>query len=111
MTIEVIELIVVPKNRDVGPLEKTIWRFAGFEPGRPIYFHTRRGGRTYTKRIGMAKSPCGTLRKRLRGLPAWPRKNVDFGTYRVAVDTRRRYAPAKGRYAQYTFSILVFRKA
>ena len=40
----------------------TVWRFAGFEPGRPIYGHYRFKGRTLRNyRFGLASGPCGTL--------------------------------------------------
>ena len=67
----------------------------------------RRKGTTHTQRAGVAKSPCGTLSKRLRRLPAWPSSKIGFGTYKIAIDNRKKYAKTDGTYPQYTAKITI----
>lgn len=106
---KVVDFRVKPKDPSGKPTGKTRWRFSGFTPGRPIYVHVRRKGRTYTQRAGVAASPCGTLSKRLRRLPAWPARKIRFGTYKIAIDSRKRYKRTDGSYPQYTAKITIYK--
>jgi hypothetical protein len=70
------------------PTGVTRWRFAGFQPGRPIYGHYRRDGRTMRNyRFGVAKGPCGTLSVRARRVPATSRP----GHWTLQLDQRSSY--------------------
>jgi hypothetical protein len=78
------------------PRTRTWWRFAGFEPGRPIFGHFRTGGRTVrTFRFGVPHDACGVLSVRAPRLPvASPRP----GVWRLKLDqeaTYRRKAPGR----------------
>ncbi len=106
-TFKVVNFLVDPKDPNGKPTGKTKWGFSGFEPGKAIYFHVTRKGKTYTEKVGTAKSPCGTLTKRLRRLPAVPGKKIAYGTYKVAVDSRKKYAKANGAYNQYTATVTI----
>ncbi len=75
-----------------SPRSKRTWKFSGFmqRPGKPIYGHFRRGGRTYANyRFGVPKTSCGTLKKRAPGIPA---KKVRTGRWLVQVDYKRKYS-------------------
>lgn len=64
------------------------WRFAGFQPGQPIYGHYRYKGRTIRNyRFGTATGPCGTLSVMARRLPAKSRP----GKWTVQFDQRKTY--------------------
>lgn len=108
-TFQVVNFLVDPKNPNGKPTKSTTWRFSGFEPGKAIYFHVTRKGRTYTQRVGKSKSPCGTLTKRLHKLPAVPASKIAYGKYKIAVDNKKKYAKANGRYNQYTASITIYK--
>ncbi len=68
-----------------------------------------RKGRTHTQRAGVASSPCGTLSKRLNRLPAWPKRKIAYGKYKIAIDNRKRYAKTDGSYPQYTARITIYK--
>jgi hypothetical protein len=104
---KVVDFLVRPNDPSGDPTKKTLWHFSGFTPGRRVYVHVRRKGKTYTQRAGVAKSPCGTLKKRLRRLPAWPKRKIAYGTYKIAIDSRKKYAPTDNSYPQYTASITI----
>lgn len=108
-TFKVVNFLVALKDPDGKPTGTTRWRFSGFEPGKAIYIHVRRKGRTYTQKAGAATSPCGTLSKRLRRLPAVPSKKIAYGKYNIAVDSRKKYAKANGQYNQYTAAITIYK--
>jgi hypothetical protein len=83
--------IGVSQNPSSGnPRKKVRWRFSGFDVGKVIYSHVRRGGKTYRHRFGKAKGPCGTLKAKARLLPI-PKSKVRSGTYKVQIDTSKAY--------------------
>jgi hypothetical protein len=97
-----VDVLVVRRRFDTNlplagrPRTRTWWRFAGFEPGRPIFGHFRRGGRTVlTFRFGVAHDACGVLSVRAPRLPvASPRP----GIWRLKLDQEaayRRKAPGR----------------
>lgn len=94
-SVRTVDFAVDPQGPRAGaPTARRRVRFSGFQPGRRIYVHVRREGakRVRTQRIGRAQSPCGTLARRLRRLPAVPAAAIRFGEYTIAFDSRRRYA-------------------
>ena len=109
-TFQVVNFAVKPKDDSGKPTGKTKWSFSGFEPGKTVYIHVTRKGRTYTQRVGTAKSPCGTLSKRLRRLPAVPSTKIGYGRYKVAVDTNKAYQKSDGSFNQYTATITIRKK-
>ncbi len=61
------------------PASRVRMRVFGFQPGRAVYLHVRRGGRTRGSfRVGRAASPCGTTSRRLRYMPL---RGYSTGTY------------------------------
>jgi hypothetical protein len=71
------------------PRQRTTWRFAGFQPGRPIYGHFRFDGVTRRNfRFGRATGPCGTL---VRRAPRVPVGTLRSGAWILQVDQRRTY--------------------
>jgi hypothetical protein len=108
-TFKVVNFLVDPKDPSGKPTRSTSWRFSGFNPGKAIYIHVSRKGRTYTQKAGVAKSPCGTLTKRLRRLPAVPARKIAYGKYKIAVDNRKKYAKPNGQYNQYTATITIYK--
>ena len=103
-TFQVVNFLMKPRKPDLRAARKTTWVFSGFLPGRRIYFHVKRGRRVYTRRIGRTAAPCGTLKKRMRLLPAVPRRKIRSGAYRVFADHRRTFS--KGGY-QFSATITI----
>jgi hypothetical protein len=90
--IQVVNYLVRPRSLKGKLTRKTTWIFSGFRPGKRIYVHIKRGRRVYTQRAGRAGSPCGTLKKRMRKLPAVPPRRIRYGSYEVYVDQRRSFS-------------------
>ncbi|MGI8623075.1 MAG: hypothetical protein ACR2NB_06225 [Solirubrobacteraceae bacterium] len=103
---KVVNFLVRPRAAHGKPTKKTSFGFSGFLPGKRIYVHVRRGSKTYTVRAGRGDRTCGTLRTRLRRLPAVPASRIHFGTYKVFVDNRRKLRHG-GR--QFRASIRIFK--
>ena len=102
---KVVNFLVKPKSSSGRPTGFTSWGFSGFLPGKAIYVHVKRGKRTWTQRAGKGSKPCGTLRSRLRRLPAVPPSQVRDGKYEVFVDNRKRLSKG-GR--QYRATVTIF---
>lgn len=103
-TFKVVNFIVRPRDDSGRPTGKTTWNFGGFTPGKAIYFHLKKGAKVYTQRAGRGDAECGTLKTRLRRLPAVPKRKIRSGKYKVFVDNRRRFS--KGG-LQYTATITI----
>lgn len=88
----VVDFLVVPKDPSGKPTGTTSWGFSGFAPGKSIFIHVKRGRKTYTDRVGRGDNKCGTLKTRLRRLPAVPANKIGFGQYKVYVDNRRKFS-------------------
>jgi hypothetical protein len=74
------------------PSEKTTWRFAGFQPGEPVYGHFRLNGKTQRNyRFGTAKGACGTLVVKAARVPL---RKVLAGKWTLQLDQSPRYASA-----------------
>jgi hypothetical protein len=70
--------------------QKIKYAFSGFVSGRPIYAHFRfRSSTRATLKLGVAKSPCGTLTTRAEMIP---RGIWRVGTWTVQFDSKRRYS-------------------
>jgi hypothetical protein len=71
------------------PTRRVTYTARGYLPGRPVYAHFRFKGITRRDvRIGVAKSPCGVVSKRMRLLPTKTR----FGTWTVFMDQVPKYS-------------------
>jgi hypothetical protein len=103
-TFQVVNFSVKPRSLEGKPTGKTTWLFSGFAARKAIFFHIKRGKRVYTARAGKGDSPCGTLKRRLRRLPAVPARQIKYGKYKVFVDNRRRF---KRGGLQYTATITI----
>lgn len=102
----VVNFLVKPKSPNGNPTGTTSWWFGGFTPAKSIYVHVKRGKKVYTQKAGKGDATCGTLRTRLRRLPAVPSSKVRFGRYRIFIDNRRKFS--KGG-LQYRASIRIRR--
>ena len=104
VTFSVVNFLVRPRDPSGSPIRKTTWTFSGFTPDKAIYFHLKRGSHVYTQKAGRGDAVCGTLKTRLRRLPAVPTGKIRDGTYKVFVDNRRRLRTGG---LQYTASITI----
>jgi hypothetical protein len=67
---------------------KVHYSAGGFTPGVSIYMHFRYHGKTKRNlRLGKAKAPCGTAKRKLRLLPT----KVRYGTWKVYVDQSKTF--------------------
>jgi hypothetical protein len=72
------------------PGETTTWRFAGFEPDRPIYGHfVLRGRSRGDHRFGVATSACGVLTVRAPRIPGV--RELRPGRWTLKLDQRMSY--------------------
>lgn len=75
------------------PTSRVRYRVYGFETGRRVYLHIRRGGRTRgTFRISTATGPCGVATRRLRYMPL---RRWSTGTYDYYFQHTRRFDRTK----------------
>ncbi len=103
---KVVSFLVRPKSTNGKPTGKTSWSFSGFAPKGKIFVHVKRGKRSWTQKAGKGDATCGTLKTRMRRLPAVPPKKISYGKYRVFVDNRRKFS--KGG-LQYRAAITIFK--
>lgn len=107
-TFKVVNFLAEPASIQGRPTGRTSWGFSGFTPAKPIYVHVKRGGKVYTQRAGTGDKTCGTLRTRMRRLPAVPKDKIGFGRYKVFVDNRRKFRRGG---LQYFATITIFRRS
>lgn len=88
---KVVNFLVAPASIEGRPTGMTSWGFSGFTPAKPIYMHVKRGGKVFTQKAGRGDKVCGTLKTRLRRLPAVPARKIGFGTYKLFVDNRPKF--------------------
>jgi hypothetical protein len=94
----------VDRSSGSNPRSTRTWRFAGFQPGVPIYAHFRYKHKTQSNyRMGVPKAPCGTLTKRAPGIVA---RHIKTGTWTIQIDQRKTYS-AETR-PNYTFKVQIF---
>jgi hypothetical protein len=97
--------LVSPRGKPTG---RTRWRFSGFDRGKSIYLHVRRGGKTIANvRMGKADSRCGRASVVQRRLPGVRSSRIRSGSYQYYFDSRSTYS-SKTR-PQYRSSIFVTR--
>ena len=71
------------------PTSRVRYRVFGFETGRRVYLHIRRGGRTRGSfRISNANGPCGIASRRLRYMPL---RRYSTGVYDYYFQHTRRF--------------------
>ena len=105
-TFRVVNFLVRPKSTSGKPTGRTSWSFAGFLPGKPIFVHVKRGRKVYHDKAGAGDRRCGTLKTRLRRLPAVPPRKIAYGKYKIFVDNRRRFSTGG---LQYRATITIYR--
>jgi hypothetical protein len=105
-TFRVVNFLVDPKSENGNPAGRTAWLFSGFIPGKPIYVHVKRGRKLWHEKAGRGDRRCGTLKTRMRRLPAVPPSRIGFGKYRVYVDNRRKFSVGG---LQYRATITIYR--
>lgn len=79
-------------NRPIAgrPRDVTTWRFAGFEPGQPVYAHFLLDGRSRGDyRFGVAQGDCGTLTVRAARIPGV--RALGPGRWTLKLDQRMTY--------------------
>lgn len=107
--IRVVNLLVTLGSTNGRPTGRTRWQFSGFDRGKSVYLHVRRGGRTIrTVRMGRADRSCGRLSVLARRLPGIRSSRIRPGTYRFAIDSRKKYS-SRTR-PQYRTGIRVLRR-
>jgi hypothetical protein len=75
------------------PTSRVRYRVFGFETGKRVYLHIRRGGKTRgTFRISNANGPCGIASRRLRYMPL---RRWSTGTYDYYFQHTRRFDRSK----------------
>jgi hypothetical protein len=75
----------------------------GFTTGKTVYAHFRHRGKTRaTRRLGVAKGPCGIVTKRMRALPAKSR----LGLWNVYVDETKTYSSGDRPQARLSFEVV-----
>lgn len=84
------------------PTRRVTYTARGYLPGQPVYAHFRFGGITRRDvRLGVADSPCGIVKRRMRLLPTKTR----FGTWTVYMDQTPKYSKKTLLQAKGTLSI------
>ena len=79
--------VVWPSN--AAARKRVLFRAYGFEAGKTVYLHIRRGGKTRgTFKIGRADSPCGLTKRRLRAMPL---SKYSTGTYEFWFGATKKY--------------------
>jgi hypothetical protein len=92
--LQVVKITATMPDR-ARPTSRVRYRVFGFETGRRVYLHIRRGGRTRGSfRIANAKGACGIASRRMRYMPL---RRYRTGTYDYYFQHTRRFdrsAPA-----------------
>ena len=85
------------------PDRRVTYTARGFLPGGgPVYAHFRHGGKTRRNvRIGLPRSPCGIVSRRMRLLPTETR----FGTWTIFMDQKPVYSKSTALQAQGSLTI------
>jgi hypothetical protein len=76
--LQVVKITATVPDR-ARPGSRVTYRVSGFDTGRRVYLHIRRGGRTRgTFRIATAQGDCGIATRRMRYMPL---ERYSTGTY------------------------------
>lgn len=85
----VVNLLVALASTRGKPTSRTTWRMSGFTPGRNIYVHVRRGGKTLANtRLGKGDAACGRLTTKQRRIPGVRASRLRTGGYDIYVDNK-----------------------
>jgi hypothetical protein len=94
--------VVWPSNASAR--KRVLFRAYGFESGKTVYMHIRRGGKTRGRfKIGRADSPCGLTKRRLRAMPL---TNYSTGTYEFWFGTTKSFDRSK----EIGYRVTIFRR-
>ena len=94
--------VVWPTNAAAS--KRVLFRAYGFEPGKTVYLHIRRGGTTRgTFKIGRADSPCGLTKRRLRAMPL---RRYSTGTYEFWFGATKKFDRSK----EIGYRVTIFRR-
>jgi hypothetical protein len=84
--------------------KRVLFRAYGFEAGKTVYLHIRRGGKTRgTFKIGRADSPCGVTKRRLRAMPL---AHYSTGTYEFWFGATKKFDRSK----EVGYRVTIFRR-
>lgn len=84
--------------------KKVNFRAYGFEPGKTVYLHIRRGGKTRgTFKIGRADPPCGITKRKLRAMPL---SRYSAGTYEYWFGSTKKF----DRSREIGYRVTIFRR-
>jgi hypothetical protein len=101
--LQVVRLTVAVPDR-AKPSQKVRYRAFGFQPGKRLYLHVRRGSKTKGRfMLGKPSGECGRLTKRLRYMPL---KRWSTGTYQFWYSQDKRYSKQTRIYG---YSINIFK--
>jgi hypothetical protein len=103
ITLPEVKLSVVwPSNASAR--KRVLFRAYGFEAGKTVYLHIRRGGKTRgTFKIGRADSPCGLTKRRLRAMPL---TRYSTGTYEFWFGATKKFDRSK----EIGYRVTIFRR-
>jgi hypothetical protein len=94
--------VVWPSN--AAARKRVLFRAYGFEAGKTVYLHIRRGGKTRgTFKIGRADSPCGLTKRRLRAMPL---SRYSTGTYEFWFGATKKFDRSK----EIGYRVTIFRR-
>jgi hypothetical protein len=94
--------VVWPSNASAR--KRVLFRAYGFDPGKTVYLHIRRGGKTRgTFKIGRADSPCGLTKRRLRAMPL---SRYSTGTYEFWFGATKKFDRSK----EIGYRVTIFRR-
>jgi hypothetical protein len=94
--------VVWPSNASAR--KRVSFRAYGFEPGKTVYLHIRRGGKTRgTFKIGRADSPCGITKRKLRAMPL---SRYSTGTYEFWFGSTKKF----DRSREIGYRVTIFRR-
>jgi hypothetical protein len=81
--------VVVRAPANSKPRKRVRFRVFGFAPGKRVYLHVRRGGKTKGRfSLGKTAAPCGTVAKKMRFMPL---RRYTTGTYRYYFSHSKRF--------------------
>jgi hypothetical protein len=89
---------------DASARKRVLFRAYGFDPGKTVYLHIRRGGKTRgTFKIGRADSPCGLTKRRLRAMPL---SHYSTGAYEFWFGATKKFDRSK----EIGYRVTIFRR-
>jgi hypothetical protein len=101
VAVTAIDVNVTPKRGNPGTLRRIKAR--GFDRGKTLWAHVKRGSKKRNVKIGAVKGACGKVSARKRLFAS----DAPSGLYEVRFDTRRRYSTTA--VPQVAFLVTVYR--